>query len=468
MELASAQRIPIFFELRRYRPSQNFKQFLIDAIKNYGIECDDEVFDYLAGSGKIVFLLDAFDEVESDSVTHVTTELESLAQRFPRLQMVVTSRPDGELQNSAQFRVYQLAPLTPSDHKPFLDRIENNSQKVREIISAIKKSDAAIGSLLKTPLLLTLLVIVYNATQEIPSSLPEFYDALFQTLLTRHDKTKPGYRRPRKTRLSDLELKRLFEAFCYAVRQRDLLVLKEESADELLKKACAVTNLSAHVEGFLADVSKVACLMEQEGFEYHFIHKSVVEFHAACFIKNTSDEISSRFYGAMLNTKWRKWGQELEFLSQIDRNRYLRYFYIPSAMNMQQQLNFGVDSRAEISEAKAIQIANFIRVVSAPDSKEDVQQRSEISFTWGDHDEFLVNEFVMQVVHKLIRGKVNLTSGPRPVVEQIGLGDYFVDTDTRPVVVSAIRSVVEELRDTFERSNAQLESETHTTDFVAP
>ena len=65
-------------ELRRYDPSQSFKVFLINAITAYRITCDEELFDHLADSGKLVLLLDAFDEVEPDAVTRVVSEVELL------------------------------------------------------------------------------------------------------------------------------------------------------------------------------------------------------------------------------------------------------------------------------------------------------------------------------------------------------------------------------------------------------
>lgn len=240
-ELASSQRVPIFAELRRYKPAESFTQFLISATMLYRIPCDESIFEHLAESGKVVLLLDAFDEVEQDAVTQVLSELEALVQRYPRLQIVVTSRPDSGIERSPHFRVYKLAPLTEDDHKPFLERIVDERQRVDEIILAIKKSKDEIRSLLTTPLLLTLLVIIYNSTQEIPDSLSDFYDALFYTLLTRHDKSKPGFRRKRETGLSDSELRKLFEAFCYAARQQDQLVLKESALAALVERAAVAT-----------------------------------------------------------------------------------------------------------------------------------------------------------------------------------------------------------------------------------
>jgi hypothetical protein len=81
--------------------------------------------------------------------------------------------------------------------------------------------------------------------------------------------------------------------------------------------------------------------MQKEGFQFQFIHKSVAEFHAACFILRASDEIAASFYSKLVGGKWQKWRQELVFLSQIDRYRYLRHFYVPTLKKTLS--DFGVD-----------------------------------------------------------------------------------------------------------------------------
>ena len=91
MELAEAGRVPVFLELRRYDGKLTFREFLIKAVAQYQIPCDSDVFDYLADSGKLVLLLDAFDEIDTDSVTSVLEEIEFLAQRYPKTQIVITS-----------------------------------------------------------------------------------------------------------------------------------------------------------------------------------------------------------------------------------------------------------------------------------------------------------------------------------------------------------------------------------------
>jgi len=428
-ELGVAQRIPIFAELRRYDPKIPFKDFLVNAVSLYRIPCDQNIFDYLAESGKLVLLLDAFDEIEQSSVTQVLTGIEFLIQRYPKIQVVITSRPDSGIEQSPLFRVYQLAPLNAEDHQPFLDRIIDEKRRVQEILEAIRKSSGEIRSLLTTPLLMTLLVIIYNSTQEIPSSLSEFYNALFYTLLTRHDKAKPGFRRKRETMLSDSELRKLFEAFCYAARQQNLLVLTDSNIGGVLDRAYKVTGIHSASDAFVHDMTKVACLMQQEGFEYHFIHKSVAEFHAASFIARTSEDNAQRFYAGMVAGKWPKWRQELEFLSQIDRLRYLKYFYVPSNLEALNLFSVDPSQTDRISDASTKAILRSIDIV--PAEKANSTRISGLHFSYGIALGYVADEIVMRSLDGLLRGDKTLRSSGKydELTQRMRLDEFLVHAD---------------------------------------
>lgn len=466
-ELAASQRIPVFIELRRYDRKSSFREFLINAICVYRIPCDDAIFEYLAESGKLVLLLDAFDEIEQEAISHVLSEIEGLAQKHPNLQIVVTSRPDSGIERSPHFRVYQLAPLTAEDHKPFLKTIVHEKERVEDVVLAIGKSRSEIKSLLTTPLLLTLLVIIYNATQEIPSSLSEFYDALFYTLLTRHDKSKPGFRRKRETGLSDSELRKLFEAFCYAARQQNQLVLKDTGIASILERASDAIGIECNVEAFAHDMTKVACLMQQEGFEYHFIHKSVVEFHAASFVGRASEENARKFYTGISADKWPKWRQELEFLSQIDRHRYLKYFYVPAAHDALEQ--FHIDSEEDRISAESA-AAILSRVFFVPTSTETRSEITPWSLAIHDNLGFVAYQIVMTSINKLLllNKEVLQRAYVGNATKSIEVAEYLKNAGTFDIGLNAANEAVHRALESLRGAQKELQLESLVAEFVAP
>lgn len=330
-ELEKGDRFPLFVELRRLEKGQRLIGLLTDALEVLGFkDPNSKLFDFLANSGKLVLLLDGFDELAEEKISSVITDIERMAEKYANLQIIVTSRPNSGIEQSPKLRVLQLAPLRPTDHEPFLSKIVTAKEKRAELVRAIAESTAEIKELLTTPLLLTLLVLVYKAEHVVPRELGDFYESLFATLLSRHDKTKPGYVRHRFTELGDKALQVLFEAFCFISRNKSLNALTEDQLYESVQAAAKHTGLKCTSEAFRLEMTKVACLMQEEAHKFYFVHKSVQEYYAAMFVKRSPEEFAVRFYQSMMTDKnWRKWRQELTFLSQIDLYRYNKYFEVP-------------------------------------------------------------------------------------------------------------------------------------------
>lgn len=344
-----SNQIPLFLELRYLDPKKTLQQFLIEAIAALGLHVDDEFFDFYAKSGRFVLLLDAFDELPQDAVSSTVAALEMLTSRYPELQIIVTSRPNSPLHPSTSFKIIKLEPLAPSDHQQFLATLLGDTNRAKRITQDIQKGPHQVRELLNTPLLLTLLAVIYNADQTVPENEAEFYRRLFDVLLYRHDKTKLGFRRQRYTTLGEQGIRQLFEAFCFFTRQARLGVLTLEQFCESLTKAMANTGLQVDHFKYKDEIVKVACLIQEEGFSLHFIHKSVQEFYASAFILNSPEKVAIKFYTAMAGTQWQSWRQEIRFLSITDKYRFNRFFFRQQMQKLCELLDIKVSAAYELT-----------------------------------------------------------------------------------------------------------------------
>jgi hypothetical protein len=78
-------------------------------------------------------------------------------------------------------------------------------------------------------------------------------------------------------------------------------------------------------------------MLEEGIFQTTFLHKSILEYHAAAFIKHSNDDLAKMFYEAAL-IDFETWEEVLTFLRQIDPYRFARYFSIPSHQRMRELL----------------------------------------------------------------------------------------------------------------------------------
>ncbi|MBP1125662.1 MULTISPECIES: NACHT domain-containing NTPase [Pseudomonas] len=323
--------IPIFLELRTLSNKKNIFQSIGRFFESVGLEFSPELFEYLASSGKIILLLDGFDEISSDVLKDVIEEIEFMQVRYQDMRIIISSRPNNDIQLVSGFKVVDLSILHTGDYDPFLRKLKVTATKRFELINAIAERSSSVGGIISTPLMMTLVVLVYEAEREIPPTLPEFFEKMFHVVFTRHDRLKLGFSRDHYSGLSERQLQQLFEAFCFMTIQlgagRSLTSEQFNEAFDLAQDYA--DGCECDVSNFKKDIIKVACLMLEDGVnEVTFLHKSILEYYAAAFIKHSSPEVATLFYEEAGLDRFRQWGDVLRFLATIDSYRYSKEYIL--------------------------------------------------------------------------------------------------------------------------------------------
>ncbi|WP_449439587.1 NACHT domain-containing protein [Pseudomonas migulae] len=322
--------IPVFIELRTISTKRSLLDTIFSFLDSLGVTGNQPTFDYLAESQILTLLLDGFDEIPSDCVGDVIFHLGNIQTRHPDLKIIISSRPRNHIQNTPGFQVLELVKLNQSDYDPFISKLINSKPKRFDVVEALNESPDNIKGIISTPLMLTLVVIVYQTEKEIPSTLSDFFEKLFGTVFTKHDRLKAGFNRQHFSGLSERKLKQLFDTFCFMVIQSGGTRSLDSNTFE-----CAFDNAinyapecKCDIDNFRNDIVKVACLMVEEGFDTTtFLHKSILDYHAAAFIKSLPDRTASEFYSSAFQN-YRLWNYVIDFLKSIDTIRYYRFFVV--------------------------------------------------------------------------------------------------------------------------------------------
>lgn len=337
-ELKEGTVLPIFVELRKISENNNLESLIVDGLKQLGIPITEDELEPILSSGKCVLLLDAFDELGSAYVRDSITSIESWCCKFHNLPIIISSRPEGTIQSSAHFNVYNIKKLMREDFEAILLKLFDDKKEVEGILNNIDGKN--IASLVSTPLLLTLLAIHYVEEGDVPNSLEGFYENLFHVMCTRHDSTKPGYVREFCSGLNKDDLNNAFNAFCLECNVKDYSSISFQNANAIATKAL---EYAGHNESspslFLEDIVKVTCLLLREGHQYHYIHKSIMEYHAAKCISNMPESTKIDFYNHAAGS-YVKHNQVLDFLSSLDNLLYIEYFKIPLIKGIIEDLDF--------------------------------------------------------------------------------------------------------------------------------
>jgi Cdc6-like AAA superfamily ATPase len=337
-ELRQGKKVPIFIELRRIDATTSLKDQMEQQLDFQSAEQKQELLGPLLSRGNVVVFLDGFDELSREYSLTVKTEIQSLIAKYSKVKFVISSRPGAlcaHIQDLPRLRHLTIDELNENDFDPFFLKIGTDDAVRIKLKTAIDNSSVAVKKLLKTPLMLTLLVLTCGNKQNIPDTLPEFYDSLFRVLSLMHDETKPGYVRQMATTLTYSDLEKLFECFSFISREKyERPSLNVSQFDECVRGAIEYTELSCTSEGFKTDVTDTVCLMVREGVDTTFIHKSIQEYYTARFIKSLpDDESAKRAYSSFTGVRTLVWTAELKFLEQIDPYRYQTFFRKIQAQN---------------------------------------------------------------------------------------------------------------------------------------
>lgn len=329
---------PLFIELRKIDSTKTLPILLYEHLGSLGIgeEDPEEILKLFLKSGKTRLFLDGYDEISREYSLRTKAEITKIARDFNKTEILITSRPGAISQHlSDAFEIHQceVAPISPSEHGEFFQKIGVEAETKQRLLGSISRSRAEIKALLSTPLMLTLLVKTCGAQQDLPDTLPEFYDSLFNVLSSTHDGNKPGYVRQKATNLGNTDLEKLFCAFSFASKELfKKNSLSHRQFEESFSNASKISDVKCSLDGFKTDVTETICLMVKDGLDTAFIHKSIQEYYAARFIHTLEDKIEANtILKAIEANCMYDWISEFQFLEDFKDQTYENSIGIPHA-----------------------------------------------------------------------------------------------------------------------------------------
>lgn len=325
------ENIPVFIQLRHISGNNTIQHLVRDALNCLGIVDDVWVLEYFFRSGRFLFLLDGFDEIDEKYRSETIKTIEEYTHNYKKLKVVISSRPNSDIQHSTIFSIVKIKPLNRNDREKLISKLVDDKAVTKLIIDTLKFKTEVSG-VLTTPLLVTLLVITYKSENEIPENLSDFYKALFITLIKRHDKTKPGFIRERKSKLGNIEFEKVFETICFLALSSYKISMTEREFHDFCQKALIAERISnINAESVIDDIARITSLVVLEGGKYYFLHKSICEYFAAQKIAEEPDKsLKYHLYEKFCNTDIPdNWHQTLQFLREIDTYDFSNKLMLP-------------------------------------------------------------------------------------------------------------------------------------------
>ena len=281
--------IPIFVELKDLNAidgDYEISDFLFRKLYDLGESINMQ---YALQTGAFVFLLDGYDEILSSKQDAFFRKLDSFCDRYSDNHFIISSRPYSEFVEFQRFTVLTLCELTKEQALSLIRRIEFDPEIKERFITALdEKLYEQHKSFASNPLLLSIMLLTFDNYAEIPDKLHLFYANAFETLYSKHDATKAGYRREMHSSLSFDNFKKVFSYFCFiSYRQKKTKFTHDEMLSVLKKISNSVIGFDP--DNFIFNLENAVCLMHKDGLEYVFSHRSFQEYFSAIFLKELPD-----------------------------------------------------------------------------------------------------------------------------------------------------------------------------------
>ena len=125
-ELTKGRCIPIFYELRNLDKKTSLREEIIEELSTLGFSVDNNLLDHLLAEGLITLFLDAFDETPEERKPQLVKELERLRRKHPLVKVLISSRPNKQIDSSSHFNNYRLSHLEDKDFEEIVFKTQGN------------------------------------------------------------------------------------------------------------------------------------------------------------------------------------------------------------------------------------------------------------------------------------------------------------------------------------------------------
>lgn len=298
-QIQQATSIPIFVELKSLNDFEFLDNRLVDfiyqEIRNHHLDLEKQYFEVTLNAGRYTIIFDGLDEVNPSKRSWLDREIKEFVTLYNENRYVLSSRPSEEFIGWNQFIEYEISKMDKVQALALINKLNYDEKVKKHFYKELKghlydthKSFASI------PLLLTIMLMTYEAGASIPNNLTDFYNQAFYTLYQRHDASKSGYKRELKAKLTPEEFRNILAYIGLKTFFEGKVDFDRTTLDDIITKYCLKYNLELKTNDIVYDATHSACMMLQEGVSLKFSHRSFQEYFAAVGVNQLDDKLQKQ------------------------------------------------------------------------------------------------------------------------------------------------------------------------------
>lgn len=187
------RRAPFLINLRGFsKNNADLFTFIFEQVHEFWPELDHATFHSILKSGRALLLLDGLDEITNENYQVFPEALRNFLRTYPNNQVIMSSRPIGN--DFCTFPMFKTVKLMNFTLKQILKLIDNVQETLiflclRETFKKCVEEELfpTYPHLVTNPLMLTVLIPIYNEYGKVPLKASVFFSTAFDVMVSKHD-----------------------------------------------------------------------------------------------------------------------------------------------------------------------------------------------------------------------------------------------------------------------------------------
>ncbi len=348
-------KIPIKVELRYLNDYDgSITDFIKDKIfKLNKLATHDKIIERLMISGDFVFFLDGYDEIASIRKERITKEIDDLVKLYNKNFYLLTSRPYTDIDLLPLFHNFEVCQLSDDDINQFIKK-QIPSEEIElcnKIIEAVNsKENVSYKSFVSNPLLLSMFILTFQSYSTIPQKRSEFYSQVFDALFSVHDSmSKLAFVREKQSGLAKEQIIDVLKLFSFLSYFDERFIFSSIYLEEKLRFIKEKKrNLVFDTTKLINDLQIAIGVLNKEGTDYTFPHRSLQEYFAAIYISSLDNQNKQIIYNKIIlsitdsKRPFPASARENFYLliCELDEKAVINYAVIPYLLNFENETDF--------------------------------------------------------------------------------------------------------------------------------
>ncbi|SCZ10817.1 NACHT domain-containing protein [Alkaliphilus peptidifermentans] len=342
-ELKKDDLIPVFIELKDLnKKDRNLYNCIYNSLCLLGFDLELEYLEYALKSGCFLILLDGYDEIDSNLNAVSLAEIRDFCDKYNENYYIISSRPNDTFISLQRFTVIESLDFSKEQAISLVEKLDYDKPIKERFLEELKSNlyDNH-KSFASNPLLLNIMLLTFDNYAEIPEKLHIFYSNAFETLYSKHDATKGGYKREMLSKLSYDNFKRIFAKFCFTTYIKNCYEFTIDELIDYMNDVLKTTEVECNIQFYINDLIHAICALYLDGNKYKFTHRSFQEYFTAVYLKELSDVQQSKVSVYLIENRGfgYKHDKVFDMFYDMAKDRFERNIIIPLLKELENKMD---------------------------------------------------------------------------------------------------------------------------------